>query len=55
MYDTEDMPGRWNSVFEEVEENFSRSRRVTARYDQSPYWSPEEDLLSATGCFYQYL
>ena len=24
VYDTEDMPGRWSSVFEEVEENFSR-------------------------------
>lgn len=24
VYDTEDMPGRWRSVFEEVEENFSR-------------------------------
>jgi len=23
VYDTEDMPGRWSSVFEEVEENFS--------------------------------
>jgi len=24
VYDTEDMPGRWSSVFEEVKENFSR-------------------------------
>ena len=24
VYDTEDMPGRWSSVFEEVEENVSR-------------------------------
>jgi len=23
-YDTDDMPGRWSSVFEEMEENFSR-------------------------------
>jgi hypothetical protein len=25
VYDTEDMPGRWSSVFEEVEENVSRA------------------------------
>ncbi|MFP8958962.1 hypothetical protein ACLI4Y_19895 [Natrialbaceae archaeon A-CW3] len=24
VYDTDDMPGRWSSIFEEVEENFSR-------------------------------
>ncbi|RRJ32526.1 hypothetical protein [Halocatena pleomorpha] len=24
VYDTDDMPGRWGSVFEEGEENFSR-------------------------------
>ena len=28
VYDTEDMPGRWSSVFEEMEENFSREISV---------------------------
>ena len=28
VYDTEDMPGQWSSVFEEMEENFSREISV---------------------------